>query len=105
MLEIDTKKGLYKPIEVKIDGEIYQTREINREVIAQIKKIAQEALEGDIEAGYRQLEYLFEKPEITDKLDIRIVNLIIEEITDKIFVPEKFLTEQEKNGSRPGPTK
>ena len=102
MISIDTKKSLYKPIEIEIDGKIFQVKRIPRDVLLKIERLGEEALKGNVVAGYQQLELLIGKSEYVDRLDIREVNEIIGFITEKIYKLEKTETEEEKNESKPG---
>lgn len=101
-LVIDTKKSLYKPIEIEINGKTYLVRRITRPVIVELEALAKKAGEGDVEAAYKQLELLLGKHKAFDDLELREVNDVIVFITDQIFKSEKVIPEAEKKATRPG---
>jgi len=105
-LVIDTKKSLFKPIEIEIDGVSYLVTRLNKAVFDKIKGFEDEALKGSLDALFEQLQILVPKlnGNLLAKLDVREVQRIVNFITDQIFKSDK--TEKtEKNGLRPGPTK
>ncbi len=73
---LNTKKSLYDPIEIEIDGQVYQSAKITRAVLGEINK-----LDGEIQKDptsdellYKSIQLLFDvEPKILDKLEKREV--------------------------------
>jgi len=101
-LKLSTKKSLYKPITVEIDGVKLQARPITREVLRKMASLEKRIRTGDVEAAFEQVELIFGKQKMIDKLELRQVNEIIEYVTTCIFKPERELQTEEKNSTRPG---
>lgn len=103
---ISTKKSLYKPIEIEVDGEMYVIATISPAMLELAKVAEKKALEGDITALIDQLTVLTGiKKETAMKLDIRDITALLKHISDKIFEPEKTEEPEEKNGSKPAEPK
>ena len=104
-LKISTKKSLYKPITIEIDGKVLEARPLNRKLLEEIHKIEKDISSGKTHRAYDELKLIFgDHPEF-DQLDIRYVNEIILYVTRKIYAPEKLPpeeTEEEKNLKGPG---
>lgn len=98
---IDTKKPIHRPISVTIDGREFKAKDIARDEIKDIERFAREAVKGDPEAAYKQMEVIFGKHKELDKLDIRIVDDLLQYVTLEIFKGEKADT-PEKKDKRPG---
>lgn len=108
VLVLSTQKSIHKPIEVEIDGKMYQNRPLSRATFDDVKKHEKAALKGDIEALYNQVQILFGVPmDVLNKLDIRDVNSLLEYTMAQIFQPsaETDKEKAEKNESKPGPDK
>ena len=103
---ISTKKSLYKPIEIEVDGKSYVIKTISPGMLEGAKKHEKLSLKGDVKALIEQLRILtgIEK-EIAMKLDIRDITDLLSFIKDKIFTPEKIEDEEEKNESGPAEAK
>lgn len=99
---IDTKKSLYKPIRIKVDNEVFVAKKIDRDAIRKIEKLAREAIKGDVEAAYKQLEIIFGKSKVLDNLDLREVNGILNHVTQQIYKSERTPTEPAKKANGPG---
>jgi hypothetical protein len=87
-LVLNTKKSLYEPIEVEIDGQVYQSIKTTRATIEEINKLDEEIQKNPIDNDflYKAIQLLFDiKPEILDKLDKREVEDIY------TFTKKKFL--------------
>ena len=75
-LVLNTKKSLYEPIEVEIDGQVYQSVKTTTATLKEIDKVDEEivANPGEDELLYKAIQLLFNiGPEILDKLDKREV--------------------------------
>lgn len=107
-LILSTQKSIHKPIEIEIDGKVYQNRPLSRALFDEVKKHEKAAVDGDIEALYEQVKILFGVPiEVLNKLDVRDVNSLLDFAMAKIFQP-KLKTDEEKEEKKelkPGPNK
>ena len=104
-LILSTQKSIHKPIEVEIDGKTYQNRPLSRATFDEVKKHEKAALEGDIEALYKQVQILFGVPlEVLNKIDIRDINTLLNYAMAQIFQSstETDKEKAEKNESKPG---
>jgi len=75
-LVLNTKKSLYEPIEIEIDGQVYQSAKVTKDVLKEINKFDEEIVKnpGDDELLYKAIQLLFNvEPKILDKLDKREV--------------------------------
>jgi hypothetical protein len=97
-LTIETGKSLYKPIEIEIDGKVFQVKRLTRAIIQEIEALDSETSKGNLDAAYRRLELLLEKNEAIDNLDLQQIGQITDFVVRNILVPEK----EEKNVSEPG---
>lgn len=123
-LELNTKKSLYEPIEIKIDDQVYHSVKTTRAILKEVNKLDDEILkdpEND-ELLYKVIQLLYDiESEILDKLDKREVQDIytfskqkfmeiekqrVEIITStfgKIWTPDKQKTaESTPSLTRPG---
>jgi hypothetical protein len=95
VLEIDTTKSLYKPVELRIDGETFRVKTITLGVLENIQCLQKDAMEGSAAAIRKMLEFVLEGPvELLLKLSIEQVAEVIEAAVGKAIVPEST----EKNG-------
>lgn len=107
ILELSTKKSLYKPIVIRVDGKEYESAMITAELFEKTAKYDKKAKAGDLTAIAKQLELIFGVPfEIAKKLDLRdMATDAIGLITEAIVKPEKVEKKQQgesKNSARPG---
>jgi len=75
-LVLNTKKSLYEPIEVEIDGQVYQSVKTTKDTLKEMDKIDEEILKNPTsdELLYSAIQLLFNvSPAILDKLDKREV--------------------------------
>ncbi len=75
-LILNTKKSLYDPIEVEIDGQLYQSIKTTKDVLKEVDKMDEEivANPGKDEPLYKAIQLLFDiDSKILDKLDKREV--------------------------------
>jgi len=103
---LSTKKSLYKPIEIEIDGKDYTIETISPAMLDEVRKFEKLSSEGDVKALIEQLKVLtgVEK-EVAMKLDVRDITDLLKHITEKIFKPEKIGDKEEKNESGPAEAK
>ncbi|HDZ39083.1 MAG TPA: phage tail assembly protein [Marinobacter sp.] len=104
-LILSTQKSIHKPIEIEIDGKTYQNRPLSRTTFDEVKKYEKDALKGDIEALYNQVQVLFGVPiEVLNKIDVRDINTLITYTMEQIFKSSAKTEKEkaEKNGSKPG---
>jgi len=99
-----TKKTLFKPIEVEIDGKVYRTERIPFSLLKKVMKFEEKAATGDIDAVMGQLKLLLGVPEkILEEIDVRDLEAMLAQVSAKIFNPVGDVEEDEKNSSRPEP--
>ncbi len=87
-LVLNTKKSLYDPIEIEIDGQVYQSVKTTRDTLKEINKLDEEIQKTptDDVLVYKAVQILFNvEPEILNKLDKREVEDIY------TFSKKKFL--------------
>ena len=95
-LILSTQKSIHKPIEIEIDGKIYQNKPLSRTAFDEVRKHEKAALKGDIEALYNQVNILFGVPmEVLNKLDVRDVNTLLQYTMAQIFQSDDK-TDEEK---------
>lgn len=84
-LVLNTKKSLYEPIEIEIDGQVYQSLKTTKAVLKEINKLDEKVTEDD-EALYKGVQLLFDVDMKTlEKLDKREVQQIW------LYSKQKFL--------------
>ena len=97
-LTINTQKSLYSPIEVEVNGKIFQVRRLTRSILQEVARLDTEVSSGKLDMAYERLEILLHaKSKAFDSLVIEEVGEITEFIIKSVFSPEK----SEKNESRP----
>lgn len=104
-LVLSTTKSIHKPIEVEVDGKIYQNQPLSRATFDEVKKHEAAALKGNIEALYEQVKILYGVPmEVLNKLDIRDVSSLINFTMEQIFqaAPKTDKEKAGKNEPKPG---
>lgn len=85
-LVLNTKKSLYEPIEIEIDGQVYQSVKTTRTLLVEIDKLDEKAASNDDEALYKVVQLLFNvERKVLEKLDKREVQDIY------TFSKKKFL--------------
>ena len=107
---LSTKKSLFDPFEVDVDGVIYTNRPFSKQLFSELQKLDSKAKstktpDGDkVSAVYDQIALIFGVPQaIAYQIDIRDVKELLDKIKSTIENPIKALkTEVEKNGSEPG---
>jgi len=96
-LVISTKKSLYKPIEVVIDGVSYKIEKVSPELLEKVTKYDKDADEGKTSALVKQLELLIGiKKEVAMEMDIRDISRLTKFILGKILKPEKAEGEKDE---------
>ena len=73
---LNTKKSLYDPIEIEIDGQVYQSVKTTKAVLEEIHKIDEEIVTSPADSKwlYKAIQLLFNvEPKILDTLDQREV--------------------------------
>lgn len=105
---IDTKKSLYKPIAVMVDGKEYKCRKLTRPIFLEITRFEKKALKGDIDSLFKQLNLLFPDipKETIDVLDIREIQDLLTYVVSLIYNPDKDeVVAEVKNAKGPGENK
>ena len=99
VLEIDTTKSLFEPIEIKIDGKLFRVRELTLGMLEEIQKFQVDMVQGSAEAIRKQLETLVEgNSEAFGKLTMSQLEKVMAVIVEKSLRPK----EPEKNVQKPG---
>jgi len=93
MLEIQAKSA-YAPLQVKIHGKIYVAKLMTRPMWRQISALEKRIKRGELDCTYDQIEIIFGKQAIWDKLEMRQINEIINYIAVQSFKAEKALKEE-----------
>ena len=91
-LVLNTKKSLYEPIEIEIDGQVYQSVKTTRATLKEVNKLDDQILKEpkNDELLYKVIQLLFDvEPSILDKLDKREVQDIFVFSKKKFFEIEK----------------
>lgn len=101
VLEIDTKKTLYEPLEILIDGKVFRIKSVTFGAAEKIQKLQNDAATGSPSAIRKMLEAFLEGPmELLSKLTFKQIIAVLG-VIQKSVTPEA----KEKNGRRPGPKK
>lgn len=109
-LVLSTKKSLYDPIEIEIDGKKYRSRPLSFGLIEELEKHEEAGKKGDIGALYSQVNVLYGiKKRVLRKLDIRDIQKLVSfmmkkvsQTTEKISRLDKEKVGTEKNELKPG---
>lgn len=91
-LVLNTKKSLYEPIEIEIDGQVYQSVKTTRATLEEINKIDDEIQKNpkNDDLLYKAIQLLFGvESKILDKLDKREVQDILTFSKRKFFEIEQ----------------
>ena len=105
MLEIEAK-SIYPPIEVKIHGKVYEAVCLLRPLWRKIGVLEKRIKQGELECTYEQIELIFGKQPVWEKLEMRQINEIINYVAVQSFKAEKALKEEtgdKKESKKNGP--
>jgi len=87
---ISTKKSLYPPIEIVIDGVTYFKEVIPPQVLDEVEKYEETANKGDINAVMNQLQLLTNAPaKVLKTCDVRDLQEMMSFISTKLFNPKR----------------
>lgn len=96
--KLSVTKSLFPPFRVYIDGEVYESRPLTAELFEELDRIEKEA-GSPFEVGPRELNLIFGIPiEVAKKLDLRVVQAIIRDISRAVItgaLPEQPQEPQE----------
>lgn len=99
---VSTKKSLFKPIEIEVDGKAYLINNVSPEMFEEARKQEDEALEGKTDALISQLVILTGiSRDVVMKLDIRDITEMLKFISEQIQNPEKAGEPKGKNEPKP----
>jgi len=88
--KIDTQDNLFEPIEIDINGEVYQSVKLTRKLFREVLKKESKTSAGDMDSLYDQIKLIF--PTLTDKtlddLDIREINAMLEHAQKEVYNPK-----------------
>jgi Holliday junction resolvasome RuvABC ATP-dependent DNA helicase subunit len=100
-IQINTKKSLYEPIEIEIDGKSYAVKRITRDVLKKIREYDEKVSKGDLDAAYKRLELFIGKHKAINELGLDELNEVTNFIIHNIISPKRI----EKNSQRPADEK
>ena len=103
---LSTKKSIHQPIVVKIDGKSYENNPLSRSLFDKVREYEEAAINGDVEALYKQVEILYSVPlDVLNQLDCRDVTSLLDYTMAKIIQSSVNSAKEkaEKNVSKPGP--
>lgn len=99
VLEIDTTKSLFEPIEVKIDGELFRVKEITLGALEKIQRLQKDTAEGSAAAIRQQLEALMDGDhKVLGRLTMSQLEQVLGIVIEKSLKPRG----PEKNEPTPG---
>lgn len=93
MLEIK-EKSVYPPIKVKVHGKVYEAIPMIRSVWRKIAVLEKRIKLGELECTYEQVELIFGKQPIWEKLEMREINDVINHVAVASFKAEKAAKEE-----------
>lgn len=92
-LTINTKESLYEPIEIDINGQIYEIKSLNTEFFEKMDTFDKMVIDdGNLEGNALFMHHCVGVPiKLAKKLDIRLVNKV------KLFIAESITKAEPKN--------
>ena len=97
MKEFGTKKGLFKPIEFKVNGVEYKLDHLTADEYAKVADLDDVVGTGDVTALIKQVSMLSTVPlKVMNKMDVREINNLKAFLVAEIRTPEKYLKGTEK---------
>ena len=98
--KVSTKKSLFKPIEIEVDGEVYSVDMVTAETLEKVAKYDVKAGAADMNAVTELLEILIGIPKkVSRKIDVRDLNKMLTYVSGRIYNPLKHEREEEKKES------
>ena len=102
-----TAKSIYKALEIEIDGKVYVCKKTTKDFLKNFLSFEQSALEGDLEAPYKQANFAFGIPlkilSLLDAPEIRdINNMVLGAITNAEKVEAETQGPDDPNLAKPG---
>lgn len=102
-LVLSSEKSLHRPLKIKVEGKVYTSTTLCKELFDSLTKLQTKAAGGDSDAAYEQIKLVFGVPKSQlYKLDMRDITLISELVGDALLKSEDYRTEQEKKVEGPG---
>lgn len=99
ILELNTQETLYpEPLEVSIDGKIFQVREVDLGTLEKIQEVYIEAQAGSAKAIRQILDLALGSDELFAKLKMWQLKKLVHVIVERSLNPD----EASKNGQSPG---
>lgn len=99
MLKIDTKKSLYKPLEVLLNGTTYTAPDLIDSDFIELLTVMQKDAWGNVTKLAEVAEFIFGIPvEVGRALDIRVLQEINNYFTTSLAAPEKVDDGKKKDG-------
>lgn len=105
-LVLSTKKSLYRPLTVEIDGTVYECKKLTRAFLKDFFKFETDALNGDLDAPYKQAQFAFGIPlKVLYELDAAELKDINNRVLDGIAAPDRITQDTSPNSKSPGDQK
>ena len=101
-LVINTEESLYRPVEVEIDGQVYQVARITRPVQRKLLELDDQLRAGNLDAAYTRLELLIGKQDFIEKIDVQQASKITQYIIQKVYAPTPEDRVEEKKAPEAG---
>lgn len=104
MFEIEkSAKSIYKTIQVKIYGKIYDAKEMTRPLLRKIGELDKRIKRGEVDLAFDQLELMMGKHKVIEELELRQINDLVEYIAVENYKAERASKKDDpKNASGPG---
>ena len=103
ILSIDTKKTLYKPFLIKINGKAFRVKEITLDGLEMTQKLEKEILKGNTEAFKQMLSEVIEGP--MDEVGKLAISQIRDLVQTAMGVAKTKQGKEQKKGPAPAPAK
>lgn len=103
-ITLNTKKSLFKPIEIELDGQVYVVDRITPAKLEEVTAFEDDARRGDLSALVKQFSSLTGTPvKKLNQVDVRDLAEALKQLTALIFKPERAEgeSEAEKNAESP----
>lgn len=104
--KVSTKKSLFKPIEIEVDGKVYSRPLITVSLLQQVEALEKKITKGgelNFDALVDQLHLLTGIPKsVAKQIDLRDLEKMLEYLSAKLY--GSGAKDLGKKGSKPGPT-
>ncbi len=102
-----TAKSIYKALEIEVDGKVYVCKKITKGFLKDFLEFEKSALDGDINAPYKQANFAFGVPlkilSLLDAPEIRDINtMVLQAITNAEKIEAETGEKDDPNLEKPG---